>query len=288
MRGGEVSAIKTRAALAAICLGACLVLLACPSGPSSSAKDKASGEEQVRTLERKVEFLTSLMSRRGLAADVLREVSSALPDRVWLTEVAFDSGRVRIKGNARSNSLVAEYISRLGERAGLAQVNLISSVQRGARNTGYEEFSVEAATNETRRAGSSGQAAASGSETVAALTARLKELEKVLPLRKDTADALRQFQQAANDSGMRIAKFAPGSEIPGEFYGEWPISIEAAGSRQGLGRLFDRINDLPQLWLMGKFSFKAVTNQDAASPIRAMITAQTYLLREAESAGFRH
>jgi hypothetical protein len=228
------------------------------------------------------------MSRRGLAADVLREVSSALPDRVWLTEVAFDSGRVRIKGNARSNSLVAEYISRLGERAGLAQVNLISSVQRGARNTGYEEFSVEAATNETRRAGSSGQAAASGSETVAALTARLKELEKVLPLRKDTADALRQFQQAANDSGMRIAKFAPGSEIPGEFYGEWPISIEAAGSRQGLGRLFDRINDLPQLWLMGKFSFKAVTNQDAASPIRAMITAQTYLLREAESAGFRH
>jgi Tfp pilus assembly protein PilO len=107
-------------------------------------------------------------------------------------------------------------------------------------------------------------------------------------LRKDTADALRQFQQAANDSGMRIAKFAPGSEIPGEFYSEWPISIEVTGSRQSLGRFFDRINELPQLWLMGKLSFKAVTNQDAASPIRATLTVQAYLLREAESAGSGH
>jgi hypothetical protein len=258
-------------------LWAGVMLGACTSGPSSSDKAEAGKQDQTAALERKIEFLESLMSRRGLAADVLRDVSAALPDRVWLTEVSYDSGKVRIKGNARSNGLVADYISRLGGSASLADVSLLSSVQRGARNTGYEEFSVEATVKETRGAGSPGPGATSGSDTLVALTTRLAELEKSLLDRKDTASVLRQFQQAANDSGLKITKFEPGNEVRGEFYREWPISIEAIGSRQSLGRFFVLVTELPKLWLIGNFSFRATSGQEAALPVRAVLSPQAWL-----------
>jgi hypothetical protein len=42
--------------------------------------------------------------------------------------------------------------------------------------------------------------------------------------------------------------------------------------------------DLPGLWLIRNFSMKAVSDQDADSPVRASITALTYLLRESPAA----
>jgi hypothetical protein len=272
-----------RYAWLALGLWAGVILSACTSGPSSSDKAKAGNQSQTATLERKIEFLESLMSRRGLAADVLGDVSAALPDRVWLTEVSYDSGKVRINGNARSNGLVADYISRLVGSASLAEVSLLSSVQRGARNAGYQEFSVEAGVKETRGAVAPRPGATSGPDTLTALTTRLAELEKSLPEGKDTAGALRQFQQLANDSGLKIAKFAPGNEIQGEFYREWPISIEAMGSRQSLGRFFSRVAELPEFWLVKKFSLKATSGQEAALPFRAVLTTQTYLSGVKES-----
>jgi hypothetical protein len=42
--------------------------------------------------------------------------------------------------------------------------------------------------------------------------------------------------------------------------------------------------DLPRLWLVKRFSFRAISNQDAGSPVRASITAQTYFWRESSVA----
>jgi len=218
------------------------------------------------------------MSQRQLAARILNDLSTALPDRVWLTEVIYDAGGIRVKGNALSNNLLADYVSRLEGSPDLMEVNLLSSVQRRARNREYQEFALRALVKDTRRVKLSRPRPGSGSDAVAALARRLEELEKAMPARKETAEILRQLQQAANDSRLSITKFVPGSEIPREFYSEWPISIEVTGSRQSLRRFFDRVADLPRLWVITKYSFNAVSNQDPDSPVRASLTAHTYFL----------
>jgi hypothetical protein len=259
------------------CLGACLVLLACPSGPSSSGPDRASDQEQAEALQRKIEVVEDLMARRPLAARVWDDLSSALPDRVWLIEVVYDSEGVRIKGRARTNNLLADYVSRLEARPGLTQVMLVSSVQKRARGFEFQEFALRASVADAGRENPAAPGAGTGSGSTAALAARLEELEKGLQERKETADLLRKVQQLAYDSSLNVTKFAPGNEVQKEFYGEWPVVIEVTGTRQALGRFFGRMADLPGLWLISNFSVKAVSGEDARSPVRASITAQTFL-----------
>lgn len=261
------------------CLGACLVSAACPSGPSAPGRDKA------RVLERRIDFINDLTSRRGLAARALDELSAALPDGIWLTEVVYDTEGIRLKGRAPSNTLLADYVSSLGARPSLTGVALQSSVQKQARNREYQEFALQALVKNARAVESSGPGAGPGSGDVTALAGRLEELEKILPPRKETADLLRQFQRAAGDSGLKITRFAPGTETPGESYNEWPVAVEVAGSRQGLIRFLKGLTDWPRLWLIKKCSFKAVSNDDADSPVRASLTAQTFLVGEAAAAG---
>lgn len=248
--------------------------IACPSGPSASGPDEAA------TLRGKIDLINGLLSQRDLAARVLDDLSAALPDRVWLTEVSYEAAGIRAKGNAPSNTLLADYVSRLGSSSSLAEVSLQSSVQRRIRNREYQEFVIQAQVRGARGEMPSGSEAGTESGDVAALTGRLEELEKVFSPDKDSAGILRQFQQAAGDLGLKITKFVPANEIPREFYSEWPISIEVTGSRQNLKRFFGSISDLPQLWLIKKFSFNSISAQEADSPIRASLTAQTFFLRE--------
>jgi len=260
------------------CLSAALIAVANPSAPFPS------GPEQAAALERKIDLIEGLISQRQLAARILNDLSTALPARIWLTEGIDDPDGIRVRGNALSNNLVADYISRLEGSPNLTDVNLLSSVQRRAGNREYQEFALRVLAKDNRAVKPSRPGSRSDPDAVIALARRLEELEKVMPARKETAEILRQLQQAASDSRLSITKFAPGSDIPREFYSEWPISIEVTGSRQSLRRFFDSIADLPQLWLITKFSFNAVSNQDPDSPVRASFTAQTYFLRETPAA----
>ena len=263
-------------------LSACLTLVLRPSAPA------ALGPEQAAALERKIDLINGLMSQRRLAARIFDDLNTALPDRVWMTEVHYDSKGIQIKGSARTNILLSDYVLSLEGNPNLTSVTLQSSIQRRARNNEYQEFVLRALVKDTR-AGRPSALSRSGSDSaaLAALATRLKELEKVMPARKETAEILRQVQQIASDSQLKVMKFAPGSEIQKEFYGEFPIAIEVTGTRQDLRRFFGRMADLPRLWLISEFSIKAISNQDADSPIRASITAQTYFLRETPATGAR-
>jgi hypothetical protein len=247
-----------------------LALAACPSGPSSSAPDRTSEKEQASTLDRKIELIDGLMSQRFMAARILDDLAGALPERVRLTEVAYGSGSIEIKGSAPSNNLIADYVSRLEGSRSLMEVMLRSSVQKSGRNREFQEFTLQAQV----RDGRGEKNAASGSTAE-----RLERFEGILPPWGETSDLLRQIQTLAVDSGLQMTKFAPGDEAPGEFYSEWPIAIEVTGSQRELGRFLGGMADLPRFWLVKKFSFKAVSSEDAGSDVRASITAQTYFLR---------
>lgn len=108
----------------------------------------------------------------------------------------------------------------------------------------------------------------------------LKELETIIPQRKEISDILRKIQQLANDSRLNIVKFTPKGEIDKEFYSEWPIPIEIIGNYHNLAMFFDRLSHFSRLFNIENFSIKSLRDQTEASTISANFTAKTYIFRE--------
>jgi hypothetical protein len=261
--------LMTRLPSLLMSLAACLLLAACNSGPSSSGS-ASSNRDAAAVLERKAEHIEGLMAQRSAASGVLNDLMSALPDRAWLTDVTYSPGKVQFKGRAPSNNLLADYLSRLGERPSLTNITLRTSSIKIVRGRESQEFTVEA------------EVADAGSPSAPAgvpLAARVEELEKALPSRQDTAGTLREIQRLARDSGLQMTKFAPGAEVPGEFTSALPVTIEVSGERSELGRYLRSLAGSASLWVVDRFSFKAVSADDARAPVRASITAKMYLLR---------
>lgn len=235
----------TGKAVSMICVAACLALAACSSGPSSSGPDKTSA------LERKAEFLEGLAARRDEAARAWNAIVAALPDRLWPTEVAYDGGEVRIAGQALSNDLLADFVSRLEESPHLTGVDLHSSVQRKDRAGDHYGFAVAA------RAAGVGETPSSGT----------------LPGRPQTADGLRELQRLASESGLRMTKCVFGRSAVGEFAGELPVTVEIEGSRAEIGRYLDGLARLPHFWFVKKLAVRAASPMDPRSTLKATVSA---------------
>ncbi|MGB2763977.1 MAG: type 4a pilus biogenesis protein PilO [Candidatus Aminicenantaceae bacterium] len=108
----------------------------------------------------------------------------------------------------------------------------------------------------------------------------LKELEAIIPDRKEVWDVLRNMHQLALDSRLNIAKFQPQREVNKEFYFEWPIPVEITGNFHNLARFFDRLSNFSRLFNIEDFSIKALSKQTEDDTITAAITAKTYIFRE--------
>jgi len=108
----------------------------------------------------------------------------------------------------------------------------------------------------------------------------LKELEAIIPPRKEISDILRKIQQLANDSRLNIVKFTDKGEIDKEFYSEWHIPIEITGNYHNLAMFFDKLSHFSCLFNIENFSIKSLRNQTEASTISANFTAKTYIFRE--------
>jgi hypothetical protein len=251
-----------------ICLGACLVLVGCNPGPSSSSA--SSSEDEAAVLERKAEHIEGLLARRPLAGNVLDGLIAGLPDRVRLTEADFDSGKVQVKGNAPSNNVLADYISRLDGSPSLTDIALRSSSMKIVKGRESWEFTLGAFALETASA-----AAPAGLSTAA----RVEELQKALPARQASADMLREVQRLVLDSGLQMTRFSPGAEVPGEFTVELPVAIEVQGDRTEVARYLRGLAELPHLWVVDRFSLKAVSAEDSRSEVRTAVSAKTYFLR---------
>ena len=72
------------------------------------------------------------------------ELSKAIPEWVWLTEVTYRTKKVQLKGRALSNNLIADYIANLENSKYFEKVNLISSSLKSTRNNQFLEYSLTA------------------------------------------------------------------------------------------------------------------------------------------------
>lgn len=115
---------------------------------------------------------------------------------------------------------------------------------------------------------------------LATLTKTLKELEVIIPLKKEIDVILRKIQELAFDSRLNILRFAPGGEVFREFYSEWPIPIEVSGNYHNLGLFFDRLRTFARLFTIDKFAIEALSNQTDDLTIASSFTAKTYMFVE--------
>jgi Tfp pilus assembly protein PilO len=115
------------------------------------------------------------------------------------------------------------------------------------------------------------------------LNATLKDLEQIIPQKKEIADILRRIQQLAYDSRLNVLKFQPQGEIKKDFYAEWPINIEISGTYHNLGIFLDKLSKFSRLFNVDNFSITALNNQTDELTIGSKFIATTYYFLEEPS-----
>jgi type IV pilus assembly protein PilO len=116
------------------------------------------------------------------------------------------------------------------------------------------------------------------------MKATLKQLEVIIPEKKEIADILRKIQQLAFDARLEIIKFAPRGETKKEFYAEWPIPIEVTGNYHNLATFFDQLSNFARIFNVEDFSIRSLPSQTDATTISSSFTAKTYYFLDEPSA----
>ncbi len=96
------------------------------------------------SLERKINLINDLKAQQEYPVRIMDELSRALPDWVWLTDMTYNNKGIQIKGKALSNNLIADYIGNLETSPFIQNVNLVVSAQKKSRRNEYYEFSLNA------------------------------------------------------------------------------------------------------------------------------------------------
>ncbi len=112
------------------------------------------------------------------------------------------------------------------------------------------------------------------------LNKTLKELETIIPQKKETSEILLNIHQLATNSRLNIDKFIPKGDIDRDYYYEWQISIEAIGNYHNLATFYDRLSRFSRLFTIDNFSIRSIPNQTESSTISATFIAKTYIFRE--------
>jgi len=120
---------------------------------------------------------------------------------------------------------------------------------------------------------------------LARLQDQLENLQRFLPAEKETPTILKNIQQMATSSNMRIDKFIPQPLIPRAFYSDWPIQLELQGNYNGLGQFMEKISRATRIMDVGSLSIKGIEPQnDINQTLTATCTATTYVFRNEQSA----
>jgi type IV pilus assembly protein PilN len=78
-------------------------------------------EDKKRSLEEKINLINSLKTNQKGPVRLMDEVSKALPDLVWLTEMTMQGDQLTMKGRTLSPNAVATYLENLKKSAYFAE-----------------------------------------------------------------------------------------------------------------------------------------------------------------------
>jgi len=102
---------------------------------------------QKANLEMKINLIRQLKANQDIAVRIMDEINRRIPDYVWLKDASFDGQTMKIKGEAISNNLIADFITNLQRSETFGQVNLIVSTQKTQGGVVYLEFDMTVPVN---------------------------------------------------------------------------------------------------------------------------------------------
>lgn len=120
---------------------------------------------------------------------------------------------------------------------------------------------------------------------LALLDERLAELRRILPDTKETPQILRNVQEMAAASNLKIIKFDPQPVAPHEFYTDWPITLEVQGSYNALGSFFEKVGRFTRIVNVDNIKIKGIDGStDPNRTLTSNCTAVTFVFREGQPA----
>ena len=123
----------------------------------------------------------------------------------------------------------------------------------------------------------------------AAYVEQLEEMEKTfnvmlrqLPNKTDIESLLVDLSQTSVASGLDVEYFKPDTEVPREFYAEYPIKISVTGQYHQFGQFISGLAALPRIVTLSQIdiaSLRGGNNQSGEAPDRKLkmdLVATTY------------
>ncbi len=118
-------------------------------------------------------------------------------------------------------------------------------------------------------------------QELARLDARLVQLRSILPDQKETPKVMRNVQEMAASSNLKIIKFNPQPVVPKAFYSDWPIEIEVQGSYNSLGAFFEKIGRYARIINVDNINMKGIEGStDSNRTLISNCKATTFVYRE--------
>jgi type IV pilus assembly protein PilN len=96
-------------------------------------------------IEQKLSVIANLERSRSGPVRLMEDLASSIPDRVWLTDLAADKGRISLSGMSLDNELVASFLTKLGESPYFGQVELQSTELKVVESLKLNTFKIQAA-----------------------------------------------------------------------------------------------------------------------------------------------
>lgn len=109
------------------------------------------------------------------------------------------------------------------------------------------------------------------------LEKRLDLVKSKLPTEREIPPLYRTLYDTAARSGLGVALFQPRDVRIHDYYTEIPIAVTAEGTYHQLGRLFERVAELPRVVTVGDLKLTSLARPKTS--VKAEMTLSTYVYR---------
>jgi len=113
------------------------------AGMEAQVKEVAELQKKVADLTQKNKVIEDLTKKKAGPVRVMESLSSAMPERLWLTEFKETGGTLVVTGQAIDNQTVADLLRAMQASSYFANVDLVESVQPDPEKTPFKRFSVK-------------------------------------------------------------------------------------------------------------------------------------------------
>lgn len=86
-------------------------------------------EKNKKSFEEKIHIIEQLRKNQSGPVHLLEEISRSLPDRVWLTALSEQGGKIDLDGKAVTNAEIVDFINALKASKYISDIQLIESRQ---------------------------------------------------------------------------------------------------------------------------------------------------------------